>query len=108
MMQALTFILAFLLAAPTLANDFMVVTGSFKSKANAEEQLTQVSAFFNRSMANQSASGRPEFSKANAKITEIFVQGEKQFRVSIGPFDLSLIHISSPRDRTRSRMPSSA
>lgn len=87
MMQALTFILAFLLAAPTLANDFMVVTGSFKSKANAEEQLTQVSAFFNRSMANQSASGRPEFSKANAKITEIFVQGEKQFRVSIGPFD---------------------
>ena len=87
MMQALTFILALLLAAPAFANDFMVVTGSFKSKANAEEQLTQLTAFFNRSMANQSASSRSEFSKANAKISEIFVQGEKQFRVSIGPFD---------------------
>ena len=87
MMQALTFALGILLAVSALAFDDIVVTGSFTSKAKAEEQLARVKVFYKQAIANQSSSDRAELSKARVTMTELLVQGEKHYQVSIGPFD---------------------
>jgi len=70
----LTFVFCLMLAAPAFAREYYVVTGSFEAEAGAQEQLMAVRAL-------------SIVVRDKAKITEATVQGQKRFRVSIGPFD---------------------
>ncbi|MFT4797281.1 MAG: hemolysin activation/secretion protein [Candidatus Azotimanducaceae bacterium] len=82
-----TFALYFLLTTAAFADHDYVVTGSFESEASALKQLTQVSVWFNQLRATRPSVGPPTNIEASAKINETTVQGEKRFRVTIGPFD---------------------
>jgi hemolysin activation/secretion protein len=74
MKPLLVFAFYLMSAATAFANEYYVVTGSFESEAGAEEQLRELGAL-------------SVVVKDKAKITETRVQGQKRFRVSIGPFD---------------------
>jgi len=87
MIGPLIFVVGLLFALPSWASQSTVVTGSFESRASAEEQLRQVTVFYQKFIVNQSKSSRPKFGKAKAEIVEAKVQDENVFRVRIGPFD---------------------
>jgi len=74
MKPLLAFVFCLMLAAPAFANEYYVVTGSFESEAGAQEQLMEVGAL-------------SAVVKDKAQVTEATVQGQKRFRVSIGPFN---------------------
>jgi hemolysin activation/secretion protein len=83
----MSFVLCLLLAAPALANDYYVVTGSFESETSAQQQLTKVTDFIAKFSATLSTPPKPVVIKVNAEIAMTTVAGEKRFRVRIGPFD---------------------
>ncbi|MFT7246050.1 MAG: hemolysin activation/secretion protein [Candidatus Azotimanducaceae bacterium] len=84
MKQLVNFGLCLLLSAPALADHDYVVTGSFESKASAQEQLVRVRDWLTQSPATQPAT---QLTASKAELTEATVQGEIRFRVTIGPFD---------------------
>ncbi len=57
-MGPLIFVVGLLFALPSWASQSTVVTGSFESRASAEEQLRQVTVFYQKFIVNQSKSSR--------------------------------------------------
>lgn len=80
------------LTTPAFADDYYVVTGSFETETGAQEQLAEVTAFFNQGTVNklnvnQGTINKLNVIKANTEIAATTVQSEQRFRVRIGPFN---------------------